>query len=175
MCDGNCTCGKEKEEPEKEPRSLYRFENYEPLDEQTYVNWIWLTDSEFMEYAEGGNDSHRIATADEAELYNEAYADGYGMAAALEFESRYDGITFRVELDKEDFQYTKMFQCAICDRHLDFEENVSSAGSMYLGAIREDKLWHICYDCARGTAEVDWIEQGWVWDDDNSPEGEANS
>lgn len=174
MCDGNCTCGKEEEK--KEPRSLYRFENYEPLDDETYVNWIWLTDSEYLEYVDGEVGPHRAATADEAELYNEAYADGYGMAAILEFESGYDGITFRLNLgENKEFDNTKMFQCAVCDRHLDFEDNVANAGGMYLGAIRNEKLWHICYDCARGNAEVEWIEQGWVWDDDDSPTSEPNS
>lgn len=162
---------------EEERRLLYRFEHYEPLDGEFYVNWIWLKDSDLEEYTQHYEEgSYRVATADEMELYDEAYADGYGIAAVMEFESQYDGITYRLDrYDGEDFSTTKMFQCAVCDRHQDFEDNVASAGGMYLGAIRDNKLWHVCYDCAQGRAEVEWIEQGWVWDDDSGSTDEKSS
>lgn len=159
-------------------KSLYRFEHYEPLDGEVYVEWVWLTSDEIVPYAAEGETSFRSATRDEEDLYNEAYADGYSIAALIEYESQYDGITFRVEVDKSgdlDFTSKKMFQCAVCDRHLDFEENVASAGGMYLGAVRDDKLWHLCYDCAQGRAEVEWIEQGWVWDDDTESTDKKDS
>lgn len=163
---------------DEERRSLYRFQYYEPLDEEFYVEWVWLKDSEVLPYANETAAIFRAATQDEEDLYNEAYADGYSIAALTEYEAKYDGITFRVEVDKNgelDFTSKKMFQCAICDRHLDFEDSVASAGGMYLGAIRDEKLWHICYDCAQGRAEVEWIEQGWVWDDDSWSTDEKNS
>jgi hypothetical protein len=167
-------------ELESEGRELYRFEYWEPIYEENFVDWVWLKPEEIYSYKPSeGPVVFRKATPDECDLYNEAYADGYGIAAILEFESRYDGITFRVELDGDgnltDIQGKKMFQCAVCDRHLDFEENVSSAGGMYLGAVRDGKLWHICYDCAHGRAEVEWIEQGWVWDDDPGSANEKSS
>lgn len=160
-------------------RILYRTEYYEPFDENVYVQWVWLKDDEVEDYLSGSSSSTKIrkATEAETELYNEAYADGYSVAALMEFESQYDGITFRVELDKDgklDMSGKKMFQCAVCDRHQDFDENIATAGGMYLGAIRDEKLWHICYDCAQGRAEVEWIEQGWIWDDDSNQEDETN-
>lgn len=153
-----------------EGRSLYRFEYYEPDDDFTYVDWVWLKVDEINDYKSGLNDvKFRPATKDEADLYDEAYADGYGVAALMEFESQYDGITFRVELDDDgnlDMDGKKMFQCAVCDRHLDFDNEIATAGGMYLGAIRDDKLWHVCYDCAQGSAEVDWISHGWIWNEE---------
>ena len=162
---------------ESEKRSLYRFEHYESLDDEVYVDWVWLKPDEVVPYVAEEETSFRIATKDEENLYNEAYADGYGIAALIEYEAAYDGITFRVDIDdgKLDFTSKKMFQCAVCNRHLDFEENVACAGGMYLGALRDDKLWHICYDCAQGNAEVEWIEQGWVWDDDSASTNEKDS
>jgi hypothetical protein len=152
-----------------EGRSLYRFEYYEPDDDFTYVDWVWLRLEEINDYKSGLNDvKFRPATKDESELYDEAYADGYGVAALMEFESQYDGITFRVELDENgelDMNGKKMFQCAVCDKHLDFDSDIATARGMYLGAIRDDKLWHICHDCARGSAEVG-LEQGWIWDEE---------
>lgn len=160
---------------EKTNRNLYRFEYYEPLDECKYVDWVWLEPHEVSEYNSGNNTTKfRAATSEEEELYNEAYSDGYGMAAALEFESNYNGVTFRVELDKitKDFSYTKMFQCATCKNHKDFETEVAMANGFYLTELRGEKndvLWHVCYECAMLKLEVDGIEL------DITEEGETNS
>jgi len=161
-------------------RVLYRVEYYEPLDETFYVNWVWLKLEEMDDYLSefSGSPKVRRATEEESDIYQEAYADGYSIAAYMEYQAQYDGITFRVEIGEDgklNMRSKKMFQCAVCDRHLDFEESVSSAGGMYLGAVRDDKLWHICYDCAQGRAEVEWIEQGWVWDDDSGSTDEKSS
>ncbi len=163
---------------DREDRSLYRFEYYEPLDREFYVDWIWLKDEEVMPYANETAAIFRPATKDEEDLYNEAYTDGYSIAAMIEYEHKYDGISFRVEVGEDgnlNLSGKKMFQCAICDRHLDFDTTVATTSGMYLGAIREEKLWHICYDCAQGRAEVEWIEQGWVWDDDSKSTDEKDS
>jgi hypothetical protein len=142
-----------------EDRSLYRFEYYEPDEDFTYVDWVWLKVEEINDYKSGLNDvKFRPATKDEAELYDEAYADGYGVAALMEFESQYDGITFRVELNENgelDMDGKKMFQCAVCDRHLDFDSEIATTRGMYLGAIKDNKLWHICHDCSQSNAEVE--------------------
>lgn len=134
-----------------EGRLLYRFEYYEPDDDFTYVDWVWLTVDEISDYKSGLNDvKFRPATKDEADLYDEAYADGYGVAALMEFESQYDGITFRVELDGDgnlDMDGKKMFECAVCQNHKDFETEISMAGNFYLGVVKDEKLWHVCYDC----------------------------
>lgn len=131
-------------------RSLYRFEYYEPEDDFTYVDWVWLDVAEIADYKSGlSNVNVRPATKEESDLYDEAYADGYGVAALIEFDSKYDGVTFRIELtdDGELSTDKKMFQCAICDEHLDFELRVAAIGEMYLGVIKDDKLWHVCKSC----------------------------
>ena len=61
---------------DSEKRFLYRFEHYEPLDGEVYVEWLWLKRDEIIPYAAEGETSFRIATKDEEDLYNEAYADG---------------------------------------------------------------------------------------------------
>jgi len=148
----------------KESANLYRFEYYEPLDEFTYVDWVWLEPIEVSEYrSSAANVKYRKATAEEEELYNEAYADGYGIAALMEFQSNDNGITFRVQLneDKQDFTHTKMFKCATCGEHRDFETEVAMVNGFYLTALKgedNDILWHVCYDCAMLELEVDWID-----------------
>lgn len=147
---------------EHDGRELYKFEYYEPEDSELYVEWAWLTKDEVPQYlANQVVISSRKATADESNLYEEAYADGYGIAAMLEFENNYDGITFRVELDEDgelNFEGKKMFECAVCTNHKDFDEEVAMTGDLYLGVVKDEKLWHICYDCALLGTEIGTIE-----------------
>jgi hypothetical protein len=156
----------------KDNKRLYRFECYEPLDEETYINWVWLEPEEVSNFASSaGSVKYRVATSEEEELYDEAYADGYGIAAVMEFESKNDGITYRVELDesREDFSYTKMFQCSTCNKHKDFETEVATASGFYLTELKDEILWHVCYECAMLQLEVDGLEI------DITEEGEASS
>lgn len=158
----------------KDNNNLYRFEYYEPLDEFTYVDWVWLEPQEVSNYKSSAvGVKYRKATSEEEELYNEAYADGYGIAAVMEFETKYDGVTFRVELgeDREDFTYTKMFQCSRCGNHKDFETDVATANGFYLTELKDNKdtLWHVCYDCAALQLEIERL------DFDTTEEGEAHS
>lgn len=145
-----------------EKRTLYKFEYYEPEDDQHYVDWVWLSDLELPNYKpEYSSTKIRKATRDEVDLYEEAYADGYGVAAFMEFESKYDGITFRVELNENgelDMNGKKMFECASCGNHKDFENEVAMSGDMFLGVLKDDKLWHLCFDCAMIGAEIGNIE-----------------
>lgn len=155
------------EDYNKEPVTLYRMEY---LDEGVrIVDWLWLTEYELENYLEDKAQAagliYRAATPEEEELYDEAYRDGYEVAAITEIQKTYDGVTFRVDdITETEITTTKMFQCAVCDRHSDFDSDVATAAGMYLGVLKNDKLWHICYDCAQGNAEVDWIAHGWVWD-----------
>lgn len=156
----------------QEEQILYRFEYFEPEDSATYVDWVWLGPLDLNNY-KSGYDTVKVrpATEDEVDLYEEAYADGYGIAAVMEFESKYDGITFRISLDDKgelDFEGTKMFECAICDKHKDFETEVAMVKSMYLGLVKDDKLWHVCHDCVMLQVEVDDIEITAA--DESSPE-----
>ena len=143
-------------------RILYRFEYYEPEDNETYVDWVWLDAKELNNYkSEYSTIKVRPATEDEADLYEEAYADGYGIAAMIEFEAQYDGISFRVELGEDgqlDMNGKKMFECAICEKHKDFEDEVAVTAGLYLGEVKNDKLWHVCYDCAENAAMLKAIE-----------------
>lgn len=136
----------------EENRDLYRFEYFDPEDEVTYVDWVWLELSEINNYkSEYPRSKIRAATEEETNLYEEAYSDGYGIAAMLEFQDSYDGVTFRVELDEDgelDLDGKKMFECAVCSNHKDFEDEVAMSGDMFLGVLKDDKLWHICYECA---------------------------
>lgn len=153
-------------------RILYRFEYYEPDDNETYVDWIWLDARELNNYkSEYQTIKVRPATEDETDLYEEAYADGYGVAAMLEFQSQYDGVTFRVEVNKDgelDFDGKKMFECAICEKHKDFAEEVGVAGGLYLGEVKDDKLWHVCYDCAEHVSMMSAIQD--AMENDSDPE-----
>jgi hypothetical protein len=158
---------------EAELRSLYRFEYYEPEDNESYVDWVWLADDEVYDYKSGINATQmRRATEDEADLYDEAYADGYGVAALIEFESRYDGVTFRVEVNKDgdlDFEGKKMFECSVCAKHKDFETDVATANGFFVASVIDDILWHVCYECTMISLEVDGIEIEFTEED------EANS
>jgi hypothetical protein len=158
---------------DKESRNLYRFQYYEPLDEATYVDWVWLEPHEVSDYRSSSSVVKvREATTEEEELYNEAYADGYGIAAVMEFESKHNGVTFRVELDEslEDFNYTKMFQCSSCLEHKDFDTQVATANGFYITELKEnDTLWHVCYDCAMLNIELGGIKL------DIAEEGETDS
>lgn len=147
---------------DNENRNLYRFQYYEPEDQCDYVEWVWLTDEELPSYRSSDeNLRYRIASIEEQNLYDEAYADGYGVAAYMEFESKYDGITFRVELGEDgelDFNGKKMFECAVCTEHKDFDEEVAMANDLFLGVLKDDKLWHVCYDCGLLGSEIGSIE-----------------
>lgn len=147
---------------ETDERDLYRFEYFEPDDQITYVDWVWLKVSEINDYKSGYDICKlRAATPEETELYEEAYSDGYGVASLLEFESQYDGVTFRVEIGEDgelDMNGAKMFQCGICDKHKDFEDDVAMTAGLYLGEVKDDKLWHVCYDCAENAAMLKTIE-----------------
>lgn len=147
---------------EDDDRTLYRFEYYEPEDNESYVDWVWLKPDQLKDYkANYQTIKVRPATDDEVDLYEEAYADGYGVAAFMEFESKYDGVTFRVELDKNgelEFDSKKMFECAVCAQHKDFDEEVAMVNDLYLGVVKDDKLWHVCYDCGLLGTEIGSIE-----------------
>jgi len=146
----------------EENRILYRFEYYEPEDNETYVDWVWLNPLELNDYRSGYTTIKvRPASEDECDLYEEAYADGYGIAAMMEFESSYDGITFRVEMGEDgelNMDGKKMFECAICSNHKDFEDDVAMTAGLFLGEVKDDKLWHVCYDCAANAAMLKGIE-----------------
>jgi hypothetical protein len=161
----------ELRDEDNDDRGLYRVQYLEVEDASTVVEWVWLSFEEIGAYRSDYNQVKiRQATEEESDLYEEAYSDGYGVAAMLEFEDRYDGVTFRVELNEAgelDFEGKKMFECAVCGKHKDFDEEVGMAGGLYLGEIKDDKLWHVCYGCAENAAMLKSIEETAL--DDSEP------
>lgn len=159
----------QNENEDKTPLQLYKI-TY--LDEGVkYSDWRWLSIEEASDLANlpsrGEVESFREATADEADLYDEAYNDGYGIAMIQEFQSCDNGVTFRVEMDEENrgfFTTQKMFKCGICEKHKDFEEEVASANGLFLSVDKGDMLWHVCFGCAVLEVEVG------MEDADNGPE-----
>jgi hypothetical protein len=152
---------------------LYKFEY---LQEDTpVVEWVWLKSDEADTYFDDHwsmitGMSFRIATRDEADLYNEAFNDGYMLATVEENYKHSNGITFRLNsFTEEGIDTTKMFQCARCGNHKDYETEVAMANGLYLAESKEDILWHVCFDCVMLQAEVESIEV------DLTEEGEANS
>jgi hypothetical protein len=155
----------------KSKQKLYRVEYYEPEDNDTYIEWVWAEPMDFLDYRPGQDISYRKATVEETYLYEEAYEDGYGLAALIEYEHNYNGVTFRVEVGEDGnlVQGHKMFECAVCEKHKDFETEVGMVSNFYLTEIKNEALWHICYECAMITSELEGIKI------DTTEEGEANS
>jgi hypothetical protein len=145
---------------EDKQKNLYKVEYYEPEDQHLYTDWVWLEVSEVSEYRSGYKYVKvRRATSDEENLYEEAYEDGYSVAMIMEMRSVDNGITFRVEV-APDGDFTaghKMFKCAICEKHKDFNNEIAIINSFYLTKIVNDVLWHVCSDCAELSAEIDGV------------------
>lgn len=149
--------------PEDNEKALYKVEYYEPEDGAFYSDWVWLQSNEVPEYRSSYEYVKvRIATADEHELYEEAYEDGYSIAMLMEMRSVDNGVTFRVEIDDDGGLSAghKMFKCAICNEHKDFEKEVAHVNGYYLTQLVDDILWHICYDCITVNTEFDEIING---------------
>lgn len=157
-------------------RHLYKVEYFEPADGTDYIQWVWLAENELSDYMSSYSMvKFRPATAAETDLYNEAYADGYGMAATIEFSSSFDGISYRLLPNEDgsingDLPTQKVFSCAMCEEFKDFETEVATASSMYLGNVKEDKLWHLCFDCAAAQMEIADIEIEIDWDAEDVPD-----
>lgn len=143
-----------------EVKHLYKFNYYEVEDNQSYVDWVWLKQSEVAEYRSSyAQVEMRIATEDEENLYEEAYEDGYGVAMIMEMRSVDNGVTFRVEVT-EDGEFDmghKMFKCALCDKHKDFDEHAATAGAYYMTQLVDDVLWHVCEECVVLGEQVDGV------------------
>lgn len=153
-----------EEQKTPENLTLHRFEYIE--EGLRLVDWVWLEDEEVDEYLQNRAEAsaglvHRVASAEEMELYDEAYQDGYGVAMVTESSENYNGVTFRLDgFDSEglEIETTKMFECAICGEHKDFDTNVAMANGFYLSIEKKDILWHACYDCTVLELSVDGEE-----------------
>lgn len=171
----------EEVEPE---RSLYRFEYLD--DGNRFVDWVWLSEDEVDKYMTPHSDisgmNRRRATADETELYDEAYEDGYGVAMVQEIMSSNNGLTYRIEFNKDSEQEPdangltghRMFECATCSKHKDFESEVAviETGPWYLATLKDTMLWFNCYDCTSLGVDISGIEYEieMDWDSDDVPD-----
>lgn len=147
----------------KDEKSLRLYKITYVDEEVRYSNWTWLSIEEARDVANfptlGELESFREATTEEAELYDDAYNDGYGIATIQEFQSCNNGVTFRINMEDtsgDSFTTTKMFECGICGEHKDFEGGVASANGLYLSVDLDDMLWHVCFNCA--VEEVEKME-----------------
>ena len=142
----------------KDDISLYRFEYLE--EDIRVIDWLWLTEAELERYLENFKDAsalvYRVATSEEEELYDEAYRDGYEVAAIQEIMKSDNGITFRLDnIGEETLETTKMFECGICGEHKDFDSDVATANGFYVSISKEDILWHVCFQCTMLELSVD--------------------
>ena len=173
----------------EEPR-LYRFEAY--TSGKIIIEWAWLMLGELQSYlinqANPGASIYRRATKDEEQLYDDAYEDGYHMATIQEVVDNSNGLTYRVEFNKDaDGEVDanglvghKMFECATCGKHKDLDTEVAiiEAGPWYLATLKNDVLWFNCFDCASLGVDISQIELevDIDWDSNEVPdEGEQGS
>lgn len=132
--------------------NLYRFEYIEELCNS--VDWLWLEPEEVKDFRANDPDvvlvSLRKATEEEEDLYNEAFADGYGLGSVeTEFKKSnqvyylFTGLKGDMELQTE-----KIFTCGECRvRSINFEEKASMFGPYYITKEVDDILWYVCVDC----------------------------
>lgn len=149
----------------EDARRLYKLEY---VDEgTTYSEWLWIDRKEITAVLNSYNKaSIRIATEEETEIYEEAYRDGYDTSSVLEYEARYDGVSFRIEVDEYGElleEGKKMFQCAVCDEHKDFLDEVATASGFYVAMSKNHVLWHVCFTCAfNGLDRLDEGVRDWT-------------
>lgn len=149
-----------EKDSDETPKHLYKFDYYEPMDDARYTDWVWLQPAEVKDYRSTYVDvAVRQATEDEEALYEEAYEDGYAIAMIMEMRSVDNGVTFRVEVTKDgEFDMGhKMFKCALCDKHKDFDEHAATAGAYYMTQLVDDVLWHVCEECVVLGEQVDGV------------------
>jgi hypothetical protein len=140
-----------------ENSKLYRFEYIDTfMGESTrMVDWSWVPEGELQDYIDSKSKISsglvtREASEEEAELYDEAYNDGYGIATIMEIQKNDNGISFAMLGINEDGNIitSKKFRCGICDEMRDFETEVAVANDFYVSTSKDDVLWHVCFNCA---------------------------
>lgn len=132
---------------------LYRFEYID--DGYATVDWVWLESDQTKDYLANDPDVHamtvREATEEEADLYNEAFADGYGLGSVeTEFKRsnevyyKFVGMKGDLELETE-----KVFTCGECKtRMMDFESKSAKFGPYFITKDIDGVSWFLCIECA---------------------------
>lgn len=152
--------------------TLYKFETLES-DGFNRVDWIWVEDGEIANYLSSGT-IYREATEEEVYLYEEAFSYGKMLGTVETSYLNHNGVMFRVDglggVDPlESMKTVKIFTCARCDKEKEFDSNVATVNELYLTELKDDVLWHVCYDCVVLQTDIESIEF------DFGQEGEATS
>jgi hypothetical protein len=151
---------------EKKDFKLFRFE-YLSMGDRV-VDWVWLTgEEEAKDYltVDSGVSGvvYRSATADEEELYDEAFNDGLGLGQAEARMESYNGVAYQLnsmnlDVTNENFgiDTTKVFTCGDCGESLlEFELKAVTTGEYYVAKEKDGVLWYVCSECAHNCRH-DW-------------------
>lgn len=133
--------------------SLYKFEYLH--DGYATVDWIWLEPGDERDYLANDSDvtglTMRQATQEEEDLYNEAFADGYGLGSVETEFKRSNEVYFKFLGMKGDLELEteKVFTCGECKtRMMDFESKSAKFGPYFITKEVEGILWFLCIECA---------------------------
>jgi len=141
--------------------TLYKFETIEE-DGYNRVDWLWIDDEELTEHLSSGT-IYREATEEEVYLYEEAFSYGKMLGTVETSYLNHNGVMFRVDgLGGDDLldgiKTVKVFTCARCENPKDFDSEVATVRGLYLTELKDDVLWHVCYDCVMLQTEIESIE-----------------
>lgn len=153
--------------------TLYKFETLEE-DGFNRVDWIWVGEGELANYLSSGT-IYREATEEEVYLYEEAFSYGKMLGTVETSYLNHNGVVFRIDglgdfsEEEEGLKTVKVFTCSRCENPKEFDSDVATVNGLYLTELKDDVLWHVCYDCVVLQTEIESIEF------DFGQEGEATS
>lgn len=152
--------------------TLYKFETIEE-DGYNRVDWLWVDNDELSNYLSSAT-IYREATEEEVYLYEEAFSYGKMLGTVETSYLNHNGVMFRIDglggfSLEEDLKTVKVFTCARCENQKEFDSDVATVNGLYLTELKDDVLWHVCYDCVVLQTEIESIEF------DFGQEGEATS
>lgn len=141
--------------------TLYKFETLEE-DGFNRVDWIWIDEAELADHLSSGT-IYREATEEEVYLYEEAFSYGKMLGTVETSYLNHNGVMFRVDgLGGDDsldgLKTVKVFTCARCENPKEFDSEVATSHGLYLTELKDNVLWHVCYDCVMLQTEIESIE-----------------
>jgi len=141
--------------------TLYKFETLEE-DGFNRVDWIWIDEAELTDHLNSGT-IYREATEEEVYLYEEAFSYGKMLGTVETSYLNHNGVMFRVDGLGGDYlqdglKTVKVFTCARCENPKEFDSEVATSHGLYLTELKDNVLWHVCYDCVMLQTEIESIE-----------------
>lgn len=147
------------EEEHERPIHLYRFTYWEEPTSPPSVEWVFGgSDRDMEKHGSMYKDmafhyEYRRATPDESAAYDEGFTEASALADATSRMQNWNGVTFRIDRFTEDnLETTKIFECAKCGKHKEFEAEAATIGEYYICTPspreRNESLWHVCRECA---------------------------